>query len=378
MNLHENITQTGIKTIVPILFLLCIVHSPLIAQNNSPDRWQLVERWVGNITYDIKGGPDVPVGLGALPGNTSLTITYDVVLDYEDDRTWRGIAKGHGSMEAYAEHIYDLGQHTISNSGQGSLEDKAYLRINYRHGHYTIGITGRPGPISVHYREKMTIGAGILRDIDETVETDLAQVSSDNPFQDRPKLPESGLVLSGTLEFNFPWESHKLTWSLRPADERPHPCDNTDIREGIISPEAEMLRESIAAALAARGARIGPEHVVVLAPEGQESLQGFDMLRYTVPLQSTDNQPRHNMNCLVAKMESGEIEPGTLIGAGEMIFGMVQQVGGKTRITMRRTKVETAIVINAGMSTVEGTGHDAVTQAATEAAETALSGLQFY
>lgn len=57
---------------------------------------------------------------------------------------------------------------------------------------------------------------------------------------------------------------------------------------------------------------------------------------------------------------------------------MVQQVGGKTRITMRRTKVETAIVINAGMSRVEGTGHDAITQAATEAAETALSRLQFY
>jgi len=45
---------------------------------------------------------------------------------------------------------------------------------------------------------------------------------------------------------------------------------------------------------------------------------------------------------------------------------------------MRRTKVETAIVINAGMSRVEGTGHDAITQAATEAAETALSRLQFY
>jgi hypothetical protein len=83
------------------------------------------------------------------------------------------------------------------------------------------------------------------------------------------------------------------------------------------------------------------------------------------------------MNCLVEKMESGEIEPGTLIGAGEMIFGMVQQIGGKTRITMRRTKVETSMVIDAGMSTVDGTGHEAVTQAATEAAESALSGLQF-
>jgi len=307
MTQNENNTQKGIKTIVPILFLLSISLPSLLAQDNSPGRWQSVERWVGKITYDVKGGPDVPVG--GLPGTSSLTIAYDVVLDLEDDLTWRGIAKGYGSMEAYAEHISDRGQHIISSSGQGSLEDKAFLSINCRHGHYTIGITGRPGPISVQYREKMTIGAGILRDIDETFETDLAKFASNNPFQDSPKLPESGLVLSGTLEFNFPWESHKLTWSLRPADERPHPCDNTDIREGIISPEAEMLRESIAAALAARGATIGPEHVVVLAPEGQESLQGFDMLRYTVPLQSTDNQPRHNMNCLVAKMESGEIEP---------------------------------------------------------------------
>jgi hypothetical protein len=179
-------------------------------------------------------------------------------------------------MEAFAEYITDRGQHTISSSGQGKLEDQAYLRIDYRRGHYNIGITGRPGPISVQHREKMIIfGGGIIKDIDETAEINLTRVSSDNRFPNSPKLPDGGMVLSGTLEFNIHWESHKLTWSLRPAGERPHPCDNTDIREGLISPEAEMLRESVASALAARGARIGPEHVVVLAPEGQESSAGF-------------------------------------------------------------------------------------------------------
>lgn len=374
MNLNENNTQMAIKTALSIVFLLSISLSPLLAQENSPDRWQSVERWVGKITYDFKGGPDAPIG--GIPGTMSNTVVYDVVLDRENDRIWRGIAKGHGSMEAYAEQITDRGQHTISSSGQGKLEDQAYLTINYRRGHYNIGITGRPGPITVQHREKFTLGSEIIKDIDETTEIGLMQVSTNSPFRDSPELPEGGLVLSGSIEFNFHWESHKISWSLRPVGERPHPCDNTDIREGLISPEAEMLRESVASALAARGAKIGPEHVVVLAPEGQGS-QGFDMLRYTVPLQSSDNQPRHNMNCLVEKIESGEIEPGTLIGAGEMIFGMVQQIEGKTRITMRRTKVETSMVIDAGMSTVEGTGHDAVTQAATEAAKTALSGLQF-
>lgn len=156
----------AMKTIISILFLLSISLPPLLAQDDSPDRWQAVERWVGKITYDIKGGPEAPVG--GLPGTSSLTITYDVVLDREDYRTWRGIAKGHGSTEAYAERIGERGQHTISYSGQGSPEDKAFLRMNYRHGHFTIGISGRPGPISTQYREKMTIGTEILRDIDET------------------------------------------------------------------------------------------------------------------------------------------------------------------------------------------------------------------
>ncbi|MGM0667002.1 MAG: hypothetical protein ACQETA_06745 [Bacteroidota bacterium] len=376
MNLHEKITHTAIKLIVPIILLLSFAPLPLTAQNNSPDRWHSVDRWVGKISYEIKGGPDAPVG--AITGTMNKTIIYNVVLDREDSRSWRGSAEGQGSMEAFAEKSNDRSQMTISIRGQGRLTDRAYLRMDYEDGDYGFGITGWSGPISVQYREKWASPSVILKDVDETMEVNLAQVSTGAPFEDTPQLPESGLVLSGSLEFNFHWESVKLTWSLRPEDEGPHPCDNTDIREGIISPEAEMLRESIAAALRARGARIGPEHVVVLAPEGQESTQGFDMLRYTVPLQSTDNQPRHNMNCLVAKIESGEIEPGTLIGAGEMIFGMVQQVGGRTRITMRRTEVETAIVINAGMSTVEGTDHAAVTRAATEAAETAISGLQFY
>lgn len=376
MNLHEKITHTAIKIIVPIILLLSFAPSPLTAQNNSPDRWQSVDRWVGKISYEIKGGPDAPIG--GITGTMNKTIIYNVVLDREDSRSWRGRAEGQGSMEAYAEKSNDRSQMTISFRGQGRLTDTAYLRMDYEDGDYNFGITGWSGPISVHYREKWTMAAGILRDIDETVEINLAHVSTGASFEETPQLPESGLVLSGSLEFTFHWELVKLTWSLRPEDGSPHPCDNTDIREGIISPEAEMLRESIAAALTARGAKIGPEHVVVLAPEGQESTQGFDMLRYTVPLQSTDNQPRHNMNCLVAKMESGEIEPGTLIGAGEMIFGMVQQLGGRTRITMRRTEVETAIVINAGMSTVEGTDHAAVTRAATEAAETAISGLKFY
>ena len=234
------------KFITPIVFFLLISISPLNAQDKSPDRWQEVERWFGTITYEYKG-TDVPIG--GMPGTASQTITYNVVLDREDDRTWRGNAEGHGSTEAYAEQITGRSQHTISSSGRGSLEDQAYLTLNYRRGHYTIGITGRPGPITVQHQERWTMVGETLKDIDVTLETTLMRISSGAPFRETPQLPESGMVLSGTLEFNFHWESHKLTWSLKPADERPHPCDDTDIREGIVLPEAEMLRESIAAAL---------------------------------------------------------------------------------------------------------------------------------
>jgi len=44
---------------------------------------------------------------------------------------------------------------------------------------------------------------------------------------------------------------------------------------------------------------------------------------------------------------------------------------------MRRVEVETSLVLGAGMSTVDGTGLDALNQAAAEAAADALSGVPF-
>ncbi len=183
-------------------------------------------------------------------------------------------------------------------------------------------------------------------------------------------------LIKETLLFSYETTTYIL--EVPPAPERPHPCDDTEIREGLRTPEAENLREVIAAAVAGQGAQIGPEHVVIDRKGRPATDPGFDMLTFKIPLQMTDNQPRHNINCLFSKMKAGEIEPGTLIGAGEIIFGMVQQIGGQTRLTMRRVEVETSSVLGAGMSTVDGTGIDALNQAAAEAAADALSGVPFF
>jgi len=156
------------------------------------------------------------------------------------------------------------------------------------------------------------------------------------------------------------------TWRVRAADFVPrppldeHPCDGTDRRSGVESEEAEALRRAVASALGSRGARIGPEHVHVRTVSGP-------LLGFSVFLEAQTRQPRHSFDCQMAEHEAGNLEL-PLQSALHAVFGMVQEAGDQTRVTMRVVEVETSIVIDAGMGTVDGTGEAATTAAAHEAA----------
>lgn len=234
---------------------------------------------------------------------------------------------------------------------------------------------GRPfGMVGLSSSERPGFSQAFLRpgtyQVSVTINNNKWQWADRPPFENF----RGHYLVKETLLFSYETTSYIIEI---PSVEKPHPCDDTEIREGLRTPEAESLREVIAAAVAAQGAQIGPEHVVIDRRGRPATDPGFDMLTFKIPLQMTDNQPRHNINCLFSKMKAGEIEPGTLIGAGEIVFGMVQQIGGQTRLEMRRVEVETSLVLGAGMSTVDGTGLDALNQAAAEAAADALSGVPF-
>jgi hypothetical protein len=155
-------------------------------------------------------------------------------------------------------------------------------------------------------------------------------------------------------------------WRVRAADVSPrppladHPCDGTERRSGLEGEEAEALRRAVASALASRGARIGPEHVHVRSAGGP-------LLTYSVFLESQTRQPRHTFDCQLAEFEAGNLEL-PLQSALHAVFGMAQEAAGRTRVTIRVVEVETGVVIDAGMGTVDGTGEAATTAAATDAA----------
>lgn len=188
--------------------------------------------------------------------------------------------------------------------------------------------------------------------------------------------PEPDYLVKETQYWNYETNSYRIEVVGELDD--PHPCDDTSIRVGVQTADAEIMREVLADAIGDMGARIGPEHIEIYSPHRPASESGWDLLTFTVRLQMTDNQPRHNWDCLVHGMETGAIEIGSLIGAGEMVFGMVQQAGGRKRLTMRRVEVETGLVLDAGMSTVDGVGRDALAQAASEAAGDALADVEFH
>ncbi len=191
-----------------------------------------------------------------------------------------------------------------------------------------------------------------------------------------PSRREALYLVKETQFWNYEINSYRI--EVVGENEDPHPCDDTAMRDGVQTADAEIMREVLADAIGDMGARIGPEHIEIYSPHRPASEPGWDLLTFTVRLQMTDNQPRHNWECLVHAMETGAIEIGSLIGAGEMVFGMVQQAGGQTLLTMRRVEVETSLVLDAGMSTVDGTGRDALAQAASEAAQDALSDVEFH
>jgi RHS repeat-associated protein len=211
--------------IIFAILVLCGLIFPAYAQDDNSERWQTVDRWVGTIRYEIYGGPDVPVS--GVPGSAHTVVTYDLTLDREDDRTWRGRATGAGSYEAQAERQMDNGIHTVNIAGEGTLENEAYLRMNYREGTYTLGITGRP-EIVVHYRELMIIHGTAFKDVDRQIDLKLARVSSRSVDFPTPELPSEGFILSGDAESSIMFENHIMSWVLQPEGDAPVLAEEDD------------------------------------------------------------------------------------------------------------------------------------------------------
>ncbi len=75
-----------------------------------------------------------------------------------------------------------------------------------------------------------------------------------------------------------------------------------------------------------------------------------------------ESQSRHSFNCQMAEYEAGNLKL-PLQSALHAVFGMVQEAAGRTRVTRRVVEIETSVVIDAGMGTVDGTGEPATTAA---------------
>jgi uncharacterized protein (DUF39 family) len=58
------------------------------------------------------------------------------------------------------------------------------------------------------------------------------------------------------------------------------------------------------------------------------------------------------------------ITEGSLEGAEYLIIGAILESEGMTRVTMRVIDVETGVVLQGGVGTVQGTGTEAISQAA--------------
>ena len=161
-------------------------------------------------------------------------------------------------------------------------------------------------------------------------------------------------------------QTRSFFWELSPGRPEPdepedHPCDDTDIREGADTAAAETLREGVADGFGDGGVSLGPEHVTVI----EHGTSG--LLRFSIRLGYTDNLPRHTGECIVDAVARGELPAGVEEGAAHQVVGMLQEIDGRTRVSMRVVDVETGEVVAAGVGDAQGTGRGAIGDAAAEA-----------
>jgi hypothetical protein len=123
--------------------------------------------------------------------------------------------------------------------------------------------------------------------------------------------------------------------------------------------ELKHFEAALAAALGASCYDAGPGSVHVSPQRGLPCFQ--------VRL-GQSGSPLPTLACIEQHIEQGDVPEGSLEGAKTMLLGCIQQVGGRTRVTVREIKVETGEVLRAGKGDADGTDDRSVQ----EAAETAL------
>ncbi len=156
-----------------------------------------------------------------------------------------------------------------------------------------------------------------------------------------------------------------------------HPCWGTDIREGIATDEAEVVREEVAAALEALGALIGPEHVIVHYDARWRPGRDWDHLRFMVILGAEDNQPVHTLAC-IGRVGSIDTWPSrTVLGADKVLKGFVQQENGTTQVTMTLVNIVEDELLGEAETAVSGWSRQSLAQAIRQAAAETLAEVVF-
>jgi hypothetical protein len=97
--------------------------------------------------------------------------------------------------------------------------------------------------------------------------------------------------------------------------------------------------------------------------ENLELSEQNGMKRFTVRLGHHDNEVLPGMSAINERIKAGEVAPGSLSGAPNLLFGALQQVFGQTRVTVRITHTETAEVLAAGKGDADGMDEAAVQKA---------------
>ncbi len=102
------------------------------------------------------------------------------------------------------------------------------------------------------------------------------------------------------------------------------------------------LRKAVVDAMRKRGYDVGPDNVFVYDKRSDK-----DLLRFVVRM-SRDGKPLPTGECIEEKIARGEVPPGSLEGAKEMLFGSVQFAGSQKRVGVRTVDVETGVITGAG------------------------------
>lgn len=108
------------------------------------------------------------------------------------------------------------------------------------------------------------------------------------------------------------------------------------------SGEGGELKRAVIDAMRAKGYDVGPDNVYVY-----DQRDSGGMLRFVVRM-SRDGKPLPTGECINERIAAGEVPPGSLEGAKEMLFGSVQFAGEMERVAIRTVDVETGVITGAG------------------------------